>query len=234
MGAFNWRATLLRGRKRIQRWREAGSPVYLQPWRHDGSKLAFPLCSRAGNRVLAAAADGSELPSPNWPSNVYLAALLWAPTRDRVLLVGSEGGGELLDGDFRPVAHLRWRPEQYEHPLAGWLTPDAVFFVLSLQGGADLRFYSAVDGSLIDALPLDPAAILPYDEDAVADVPRDGYALDLGPGLGGVGGLLDTWSFRRYRPDTAELILQTYRPVGSPSPDGLRAEAHWVAVKLSD
>jgi hypothetical protein len=146
-----------------------------------------------------------ELEAPLWPEDEYIVMVAWAPARDRLLVVGS-GGARLFDRDFRPVARLEWPSAWDTSPLAGWLTPDGPLFVLSPQTGADLRFHSADDGALLDAFPLDRAAVLGRGGDAAGD---------------------DTWAGRNYRPETNELRLMWYRG------NDVSAEPQWVSVRLA-
>jgi hypothetical protein len=231
MGGFNWRVTLLRGRAVVRTWdRRAGDPEHLAPWSHDGAKLAFPLRSSGRSGIAAAGADGTDLSPPEWPHERHLASVAWAPARRRVLLLALDGF-QLLDADFALVAEARWQKDRLASPVAGWVAPDGCFFVLS---GTVLRFYDPREGALQEEVPLEPAALLPYDESAFAATPRDRYVLRIPAGASGAGSLLDTWSQCRLRPRTNELLLMTYRPTEArPARLPIEVEPRWVSVQLA-
>src|SRR5262245_41475805 len=134
--------------------------------------------------------------------------------------------------EIRPAEQPpRWSKHEFQIPIAAWLSGGDAFFVLRPQRGAELRFYSGEDGSLLDPVPVDPAAVLPYDEDAYAGLPRDEYVLDVGePGTTGVAALLDAWSGYVWRPEANELLVMTYRPKPGSSPRRPAVEPRWVQL----
>jgi len=235
MGGYTWTVTL-EGSEPVKSWEGAGQPDYLQPWSSDGQKLAFPL-SRDESSVLASLADGSEIAAPHWPRAEYLVALVWAPAHSRVLLLG-EDHVDLLDGKFRALASCRWTPDEFDLPLAGWLDPDDAFFVFRPWKDAEIAFYSGDDASTLEVVPLEPSSIFPYDEEALAGLPRNRYVLELGEGTFGTASLLDQWTGCSYRAGGNDLFMCTYRPTGEIErgvrrEPTVRAEQRWVSVRLA-
>jgi hypothetical protein len=238
MGAESWTADLRRGRKVLRRWEDVGYPATLAPWSHDGRRLVLPWFSRSGNGVVAANADGSPVNGSAWPANDHIVTVQWAMDTDRLVVVGARRC-VLLDGQFEDAAVVGSSAGEFAVPSAGWL-PGRVFWLLGGANLTELRFHDGRDGSLLSEATLDPAELLPYDSASYRGVPRDRYSLDVGPGHGAVGALLDQWVTVEYDRSSSSLTLGVFRPTSrSPNPplgeglgEGLPVEERRIRVRL--
>lgn len=220
MGAPGWEASLLhRGRTaRAHSW-PVREPDF-SPWSPDGERYVILRYDEPTLQVHRIRSD--EVSTPRLEGFPHTAQ--WAPNGDR-LLVSLGDRALVLAGGTRRRAEACWRVVGYDPPAVFWLPPGDCFFVVgreSRRKKTQIRFYLA-DGTLIEALDLDPRDLAPYDEATFAHVPRGRYSLDVGRGPLAVGYLLDIWKDVRYDEEEGLLLLSVYRPTR-------RATSAWDAL----
>ncbi len=119
--------------------------------------------------------------------------------------------------------------------VCGWTPGGDSFFYLEQSEEQRrvplLRFFAAETLEPLEVVPLDPAVLVPYEQDVGTSVERDRYSLPMTSGALGVGRLLDEWSFSSMAEPGGRLLLAATRP-SSAAPG--QFEEQWVSVEITD
>jgi hypothetical protein len=216
--------------------RKVRCPADLAPWSPIDSVLglltwegfgAF-LYSVPAKRVRELAVSAPPVVSLKWSRRSPHVAVVH---RDHCLVFDSDGAR---------ISNASWSQHARSSPFVFWWPDSEV--LLALVDPPDERpphliAFSAETGAIQTEIVIDPAEILPYDEEAFANLPRDSYSLQVSPGRHAVGRLLDIWHRPFFDPDNLSLTLAVYRPsLEHPTQSqGSRqaVEEVWATVKLA-
>lgn len=222
-------------------WSASGDKLVITSLKSDrqGLQAGF-LIYDINLRQVAVAKQGS----------LGLQSCSWSPAEPLVMVVSSDAAEVLAAGG----AH-RWRIGHAGTPprfvAGGWTQTGGYCFWNSRRletGSQSIRFVDSASGRLVAEEDIDPAALLPYDEQRYAQLNRDMWVLVLSKGTRGSGRLLDEWSYGRFDPSTQMLELGIYRPTSDvyplaqlggdpdsgPFEQGCSAELQWVSFDVSE
>lgn len=241
MGSTFW-SVALAGAGRAKRLPRAVELRFLEPWSPDGRRFAYVELGKAAaheHPVLVMGVEGAA--RRHAPPREHASAVLWSPARPLLLVVGSREA-VLLDAAGERTCTVAWPSIHFEEPFAGWLPSGGSWFSMHPRAPDEphaIRFYSS-EGREIGRDELDPDESVPYDASAYRAIPRERWALAIGPGTMGAGMLLDRWSDARYEPRSGRLELCVYRPTGPVQEHedvggrmlAAPARARWIEVTL--
>lgn len=202
----------------------------LHPWNRVGDKIAMPTVSILGVGFMLYDVKRSRLVY-SWRDPLWRGSA-WSPSHDELFLMITNNW-VVLGGNGEVRGRITGEGPTNVH-VSGWTPSGDSFFYLEQSEERRvplLRFFAAETLEPLEDVPLDPAVLLPYDQDITRMVDRDGYSLPMTSGAMGVGRLLDEWSFSSMADPGGRLFLAATRPsVSSPS----QFEERWVSVEITD
>lgn len=132
-----------------------------------------------------------------------------------------------------------WPSIKHEIPRSFWLGDGDTFFVITRNPDAhqtEGRFLRA-NGELLEVQALDPAVLMPFDDEPFTGVDRSCQPPVINRSIKGAGSMLDTWHDIRFEQRKSLRRLATYRPVGTPyKSEGAvlcDVEESWIAMNAS-
>ncbi len=245
MGVWGWQVSLLLSASRTEVMRPALSqisrgkgvdcPTQNRPWSADSRLLALVSWER-GLTFFDMLLRTCRPKRGIFP----IGCLQWSP-KNSFLLVYQRHKFFVLDDDGRIVSKVSPGFVKNEVAHAGWLPRGDQFFIIgreTVRSRPRIFIIEASTGKSLEDHPLDPAALLPYDEGRYRKIPRAKHSL-LFPSSSTmtVGACLDIWTEMVYRPEDAAILLSTCRPAGAPitwqGHSACRVEQKWISVRLS-
>lgn len=202
----------------------------LHPWDRTGDKLAIPTVSVLGVGFMLYDVAHSRL-LYTWRDPLWHGSA-WSPSHDELFLMITNNW-VILSGNGEVRGRITHEGPTNVH-VCGWTPSGDSFFYLEQsedQRVPLLRFFARETLEPLDDVPLDPAVLLPYDQDIGTSVDRDTYSLPMISGSVGVGRLLDEWSYSSVADRDGRLFLAATRP--SPSSPA-HFEERWVSVEITD
>ena len=191
-------------------------PTDLAPWSPDGLLLGFLSWEQFSAFLYSIPRKASISLTVSPPP---LVTLKWSPTHP-ILAVAHNDHCLIFDSQGSHICKASWRANNRTSPYLFWWPDRPIILTLATPPHEDppeLLAFSALTGELESATNVNPAEILPFDQEAFRTIPRDGYSLLLDPATRGVGSLLYSWHSPVFDPITFTLHLATYRPTAPPS-----------------
>ena len=250
MGADGWQVKLLhRGRDVTRKHRDFFKVAegkgfryepYFRPWSFDSRSLSVLTWDKAPVHLYEVAAKRDTHVAYQPPFG-YVYTAQWAPDKDR-LLVTTWSEGVLLDQAGQQHALVPWGIAEREIPHTDWLNAGQCFFLVAREASDSsktrIRFFSGVDGALLETHDLDPKDLVPYNWEDYVELSREGLSLiSADAGFRSVGSMLDTWSGVKFDQASNTLSLGVYRPVSPPYREGedwgCKIKDVWVAIEVA-
>jgi hypothetical protein len=211
-------------------------PIDLAPWSPVESILGLLTWEKFGailysvpeKRVRELTVSSPPSVSLKWSNRFPFLSVVY---RDHCTVFDSKGS---------EICIATWPSNALSNPFVFWW-PDSLI-LLALVNPPDERpphllVFSAETGAIENEIIIDPGEIFPYHKGEFAELPRDGYALQVAPGTLAVARLLDTWHNPVFDPVNLSLTLAVYRPRQENSMEG-HGSAHqveevWATFKLA-
>lgn len=250
MGAYAWRAQLIRAGRPTSELPRAMRLSPLAPWSFDGARFAYHALDPDERSIGVLLGDTDA--GYRWLTGIPISpnGVLWSPRQGLLLVVGQHWF-RVFDSHGRLMSSVDWPEAPHGITHGFWLASGQRFAVLGPIGFSPrrtIRLFGS-DGDLLAERPLDPVDLVPFNAGEYAHLDRDGFSVILGRSTRAVGWILDEWSDARYEPQTEELRLLVYRPSGPAERDRdavshwaadaakpwvASAEPRWIAIRLSE
>jgi hypothetical protein len=216
MGAYGWQVKVLRDGDDVaathQILRSSFSlPMNYAPWCHTNPVLVLTRWDAiihlydVDNRKSIARKLG------DFPRQIQ-----WAPVGN-LLAITCDALVQIVDTSSEDVALINIRHPKSECATAFWWHDGKRILVVGRESEAAktrLSVFDVTSGRLLGIADFDPSDLIPYDQAAYTRIWRDGYSLNLAPGIRAAGYFLDTWSHLEF--DIHQCLLRgtVYRPEG--------------------
>lgn len=182
-----------------------------QPWVCAGERLFLRSCDCKGYYYYWQQQKFIPAILPEWVMNFQAS---WTLPR---AVIQTQTNAYLIDTQDTIITQPDIKFLPHEHNCVFWLKKAPLFFFLSHRQAfqpSQLHFFEGLHGHREVSLDIDPDRLIPYDQAAYQDIKRDYWSLLVGQGVRCVGYGLDRWMRELFHPDTNELFLQIYRPIG--------------------